>query len=309
MVARAGLVGLPVDRKRYGPLVATQRTGESGGREFQRIADELRGRIGNAYPLRSFLPSQRALAGELGVSRDTVQRALRELANEGWIQSRRGSGSRVIKIQRIQSSAAKATRVRGEVTLAPFISEAFEQPEVTLDVYTLTSESLDAHIRLQSERIRGGFISPQRITLRMLLPDAALPLPYPRVKDDRDDPRLRERLRTITESHTASLVGALRDLQTEGLVPSVDVRIQHTPLTPTFKTYLLNGVEALHGMYEVIERPLTLGDGELITALDVLGLGATLTHHVKTGEPTSPGSVFVDSMRQWFDSIWNLLSE
>ncbi len=107
---------------------------------------------------------------------------LRELANEGWIESRRGSGSRVKKVQRIQSSTAKATRLRGQVTLAPFISEAFERPEVTLDVYTLTSESLDAHIRLQSERIRGGFISPQRITLRMLLPDPSLPLPYPRVK-------------------------------------------------------------------------------------------------------------------------------
>ncbi|MFI8088269.1 GntR family transcriptional regulator [Streptomyces sp. NPDC086080] len=290
--------------------MAGQRTAEGGGgREFQRIADELRGRIGNAYPLRSFLPSQRALAEELGVSRDTVQRALRELANEGWIKSYRGSGSRVIKTQRIQSSAAKATRWRGEVTLAPFISEAFEQPEVTLDVYTLTSESLDAHIRLQAERIRGGFISPQRITLRMLLPDPALPLPYPRVQNDPDDTRLRERLRTITESHTTSLLGALRDLQTEGLVPSVDVWIKHAPLTPTFKLYLFNAVEVLHGMYEIIERPLELERGEVVTALDVLGLGATLTHHVKTGKPTAPGSVFVDSMQQWFDSVWKLLSE
>ncbi|MFI9467788.1 GntR family transcriptional regulator [Streptomyces sp. NPDC052492] len=288
------------------------RQGEAGGggREAQRVADELRARIGHVYPLGSFLPAQRALAVELGVSRDTVQRALRDLVSEGWIQSRRGSGSRVVKTQRIQSSAPKATRLHGQVTLAPFISEAFEQPEVTLDVYTLTSESLDAHIRLQSERIRGGFISPQHITLRMLLPDPSLPLPYPRVKDDRDDPRLRERLRIITESHTTSLVGALRDLQTEQLVPSVDVRIRHTPLTPTFKLYLFNAVEVLHGMYEIIERPLELERGEVVTALDVLGLGATLTHHVKEpGDSAAPGAVFVDSMQQWFDSVWNLLSE
>lgn len=288
--------------------MAGHRAGEGRGREFQRVVDELRGRIGGPYPLGSYLPAQRALAEELGVSRDTLQRALRELENEGWIRTRQGSGSRVIKTQHIQSSAAKATRLRGQVTLAPFISEAFERPEVTLDVYTLTSESLDAHIRLQSERIRGGFIAPQRITLRMLLPDASLPLPYPRVKDDRSDTRLRERLRTITESHTASLVGALTDLRTEGLVPSVDVRIRHTPLTPTFKLYLLNAVEVLHGMYEVIERPLALQRGEVVRALDVLGLGATLTHHVKTATPTAPGSVFVDSMQQWFDSVWNLLS-
>ncbi|GHF00508.1 hypothetical protein GCM10018789_32820 [Streptomyces werraensis] len=303
---------MPVDRKRYVPVVAG-RGGESsggGGREAQRVADELRSRIGHVYPLGSFLPAQRALAMELGVSRDTLQRALRELANEGWIESRRGSGSRVVKVQRIQSSTAKATRVRDQVTLAPFISEAFEQPEVTLDVYTLTSESLDAHIRLQSERIRGGFISPQRITLRMLLPDPSLPLPYPRVKGDVDDSRMRERLLRITETHTASLVGALRDLRTERLVPSVDVQVRHAPLTPTFKLYLLNEVEALHGMYEIIERQLELTDGEVVTALDVLGLGATLTHHVKNpADAGAPGTVFVDSMQQWFDSVWNHLTQ
>ncbi|MEU3443332.1 winged helix-turn-helix domain-containing protein [Streptomyces griseoincarnatus] len=280
------------------------------GRGAQRVADELRARIGHLYPLHSFLPAQRALATELGVSRDTLQRALRELANEGWTESRRGSGSRVVKVQRIQSSTAKATRVRGQMTLAPFISEAFEQPEVTLDVYTLTSESLDAHIRLQSERIRGGFISPQRITLRMLLPDPSLPLPYPRVKANEDDARMRARLRAITETHTASLVGALRDLQIEGLVPSVTVRVQHTPLTPTFKLYLLNEAEALHGMYEIIVRQLELADGEVVTVLDVLGLGATLTHHVKNpADAGAPGTVFVDSMQQWFTSVWKHLAQ
>ncbi|MGW0334572.1 winged helix-turn-helix domain-containing protein [Streptomyces sp. NPDC003011] len=288
-------------------------TGESGGKEFQRVADELRGRMTDGtYPVRSFLPSQRDLAEELEVSRDTVQRALRELASEGWIESRQGSGSRVIKTQRIQSSAAKATRLRRGVTLAPLISEAFEQPEVTLDVYTLTSESLDAHIRLQAERIRGGFISPQRIVLRLLLPDATLPLPYPRVKDDRSDERLRERLRGITERHTDSLEASLRDLQTEGLVPFVGVQVRHTPLTPTFKLYLFNGVEALHGPYEVIERKIMLGsdeEAEEVMALDVLGLGATLTHHVKDADSNSPGTIFVESMQRWFDSVWGLLAE
>ncbi|MEV2216416.1 hypothetical protein AB0H86_34195 [Streptomyces sp. NPDC050997] len=44
-------------------------------------------------------------------------------------------------------------------------------------------------------------------------------------------------------------------------------------------------------------------------ALDVLGLGATLTHYVKDAEPNSPGTVFVDSMEKWFKSVWELLSE
>jgi DNA-binding transcriptional regulator YhcF (GntR family) len=290
--------------------VDAQQTGEGGGKEFQRVADELRIRMTDGpYQLGSFLPSQRDLAEEFGVSRDTVQRALRELAGEGWIESRQGSGSRVKKTQRIQSSTPKASRSRRGMTLGPLISEAFERPEVTLDVYTLTSESLDAHIRLQVERIRGGFIAPQRIALRMLLPDETQSLPYPRVKDDENDSRPGERLRAISRRHTESLRVLLKDLQTEELVRSVDVQIRHAPLVPSFKLYLLNGVEALHGMYEVLERQIELDSGEVITALDVLGLGATLTHHVKDADPNSPGSVFVDSMQSWFDSVWSLLAE
>ncbi|GAA1431027.1 GntR family transcriptional regulator [Streptomyces thermospinosisporus] len=286
-----------------------QQAGEGAGKGFRAIADELRGRIADGlYPLRSFLPSQRDLAEELGVSRDTVQRALRELSDEGWIESRRGSGSRVIKVQRIQSTVPKATRPSRGLTLDLFISEAFEAPEVALDVYTLTSESLSAHIGLQAQRIRRGSISPQKITLRMLLPDASLPLPYPRVKDDRTDTRPLERLRAITDLHTTSLQTALNDLRTEKLVPSVDVRIRHAPLPPAFKLYLLNGKEALHGMYEVVERPMQLEGGEVVTALDVIGVGSTLTHHVKDQDAHSPGSVFVESMRLWFDSVWERLT-
>ncbi|MFF4827827.1 winged helix-turn-helix domain-containing protein [Streptomyces sp. NPDC001312] len=287
-----------------------ERAGDGGGREFRRVSAELRARMADGtYPVRSFLPSQRDLAEEYGVSRDTVQRVLRELANEGWTESRQGSGTRVIKNQRIQSSTAKATRSPRGVTLGPLISEAFEQPEVALDVYTLTSESLDAHIRLQAERIRGGFIQPRSIMLRMLLPATSLPLPYPRAMDDENAPRLHDRLLAITERHTDSLRSVLRDLRTEQLVPAVDVQIRHAPLTPAFKLYVLNGTEVLFGPYEVIERPVVLETGEEVRALDVLGLGATLTHHMRDADPDSPGSVFATSMRSWFESVWTLLSE
>jgi DNA-binding transcriptional regulator YhcF (GntR family) len=262
------------------------------------------------YPLSSYLPSQRDLAEEFHVSRDTVQRVLRELVNEGWIESHQGRGSKVVNTQLIQSSAAKGSRLRRGATLEGFISEAFEQPTVTLDVYTLTSESLYGHIQRQVDRIRDGFITPQRIALRMLLPSETLSLPYPHVKEGEDDPRLRQRLRTITEGHTESLRGSLTALQADDhLVPYVDVQIRRAPLTPAFKLYLLNGDEALHGPYEVIERKIELVPGEEITVVDVLGFRATLTHHVKNSDPNSLGTVFVDSMQKWFDSVWTLLSE
>lgn len=274
------------------------------------MAEELRVRMADGtYPLGSTMPSQRDLAEEFLISRDTVQRVVRELRNEGWIESRQGSGSRVVKNQRIQSSTARATRSRQAITLGPLISEVFEQPEVTLDVSTLTSESLDAHVRLQAERIRAGVISPERISLRMLLPSPELDLPYPRVKDDENDLRLRDRLHKLTDQHTKSLEQVLTALKAEKLVPSVEVEVRRARLTPTFKLYLINRTEALHGLYEVIERPLVLDSGEEVTALDVLGLGATLTHHVKDGDPNSAGSVFVDSHQAWFESVWTWLSE
>ncbi|MGW0818957.1 winged helix-turn-helix domain-containing protein [Streptomyces viridiviolaceus] len=280
------------------------------GREFRRVAETLRFRMADGtYALGALLPSQRELAQEFRVSRDTVQRVIQELGNEGWIENRQGTRARVVKSQRIQSSTPKATRSRHPLTLGPLISEAFEQPEVTLDVYTLTSESLDAHIRVQAERIRTRVIAPQRIALRMLLPSESLPLPYPRAKHDSDNKRLRHRLHDITRRHSRSLREVLRGLETERLVPSVELEIRHTPLTPTFKLYVINGAEALHSPYEVIERPLHLDDGETIDAYDVLGVGATLTHHVKDADPSSPGSAFVESMQGWFDSVWERLSE
>ncbi|MEU5297205.1 GntR family transcriptional regulator [Streptomyces umbrinus] len=284
--------------------------GDGGGREFERVSDELRARMANGvYPLGTLLPPQRVLAQEFRVSRDTVQRVLRVLGNESWIETRQGSGSRVIKAQRIHSSATRTVRPAQAVTLRSFINEAFEASEVTLDVYTLTSESLDAHIRMQAERIRDREISPGRIALRMLLPSEELRLPYPRTKDDPADLRLQNRLHEITHRHSASLRGALRDLRTDDLVPAVDIEIRHVPLVPTFKLYLLNGSEALHGPYEVIERTIELDDGEEVLALDVLGFGATLTHYESGDDSNFPGSVFVGSMQSWFDSIWNMLAQ
>lgn len=280
----------------------------AGGREFQRVLDELRRRMDDGtYRLGSHLPTQRDLAMEFEVSRDTVQRVLRELGSEGRIESRQGSGSRVIKVRQSPGSTQKATRSRRGCALGPLISEAFERPEVTLDVFTLTSESLDVHLRLQAERIRAGEIAPQRIVLRMLLPAETVSLPYPRAEDDADNELLRHRLQDIARRSTGSIRGALRDLSTEGLVPSVELEIRRTPLTPTFKLYVLNGEEVLHGLYEVVERTLALDDDREIRALDVIGLGAPLTHHVMDPDPHAPGSLFVIATRSWFESIWSLL--
>ncbi|MGW1882151.1 winged helix-turn-helix domain-containing protein [Streptomyces sp. NPDC001970] len=289
--------------------MGSRQSGEGAGREFQRVADTLRSQLADGgYPVDAVLPTQRQLAETFGVSRDTVQRALRELADEGWIESRQGSGSRVLKSsQTIHTSSSTRKAGTGRVTLAPFIRAAFEQPEVTLDAFTLTSESLDTHLRVQSERVRSGEIGPRRITVRLLLPDLRQPSVYPRNVADPEDLRPLERLRDISRRHADSLRDTLHDLRREGLVAEADLHVGHVPQYPTAKLYLLNGTDALHGFYDLTERKVLLPpDDEEVVIRDVLGVGATLFHYAKDGDPGSQGSVFVEAAQVWFDSHWKV---
>ena len=292
--------------------------GAGVGRESSSFLEALRVRIAEGtYAPGSHLPPQRALAEEFDVSRDTVQKVLGELKSEGWIDSKQGSGSWVVDEPPIHSPIQPPTAPRLRAALGPFIARVFTQRVVQLDVFTLTSESLDAHIRLQAERIRLEEIRPpERIDLRILLPAESIELPYPRAKkavggqDETSDidRRLQERLRDITRRHTSSLRAALRDLQTEGLVPEVHVDVRRIPLAPPFKLYLARDVETLLGPYRVVERSILLDDDTEIEVLDVLGLGAMLTRHVNDpGDPNSTGSVFIESWQAWYDSWWSVL--
>lgn len=279
-------------------------TGDSGGREFKRVAGELRMRMANGeYPMNAFLPAQRDLAKEFGVSRDTVQRVLKELQSEGWIDTRQGSGSRVIR-----SPTSSTLRM---ATLGQFIDQAFKRSEVRLDVSALTSESLYAHIRLHVERIiEGRQDPPQRITLRMLLPGEKVDMPYWRTGDKDLDELLKARYLDITHQHTALLRRTLNELKSSKRVPSVEFELRRTSrLAPAFKAYLVNGEEVLQGFYEVYERGIPLDDGREIEAVDVVGLGARLTHFVRDQNPSSPGTMFVETIQAWFDSTWEFLTE
>ena len=67
---------------------------------YCRLAGHLRRRIRvGDLPAGSQLPSSRAMARQLGVSRNTVVTAYEVLACEGMIAIRRGSGTRVIAVR------------------------------------------------------------------------------------------------------------------------------------------------------------------------------------------------------------------
>ena len=70
------------------------------------------------------LPSSRALAGELGVSRNTVLAAYDQLFAEGYIEGKIGSGTRVSKVLPEEVLATRST--------APSIQETRKQNPIRL---------------------------------------------------------------------------------------------------------------------------------------------------------------------------------
>lgn len=291
-------------RIRQGWRVSTWSGADEGGRKAQELKSALLADITEGeYDEGALLPSQRELAAKYGVSRDTVQRVLGVLAGEGWIESRQGRGSVVLRTQTVGSSVRKSAAVR-RVTLGPLVAAAFEAPDVTLDVFTLTSEVLYTHVRVQEERIRAREIGPATITIRMLTPPDDQVLPYPYAPADPADGRPQQHLQGIRKYHTDNLVRRLQELERDIDGLSATVEIRRTSLVPYSKLYIFNGAEVVTGPYVPTERPITLTDGTTLDVVDVMGFDSTLTHCAKDEDPESQDSLIVSSWQRWFDATW-----
>jgi len=84
----------------------------TGKISFQGIRDEVLLRIQNGiWPQGTLLPTEIALAEEFGCARATVNRALRELAEDGVVERKRKSGTRV-NIAPIKKAKIKISIVR-----------------------------------------------------------------------------------------------------------------------------------------------------------------------------------------------------
>ena len=87
---------------------------------FRQIAQHIRtGIAAGVYQVGDLLPSQRALALEMVVNPNTVQRAYEELEREGLVYTRKGVGLFVAK--RGDSSARSKSRVAVAAALADAI--------------------------------------------------------------------------------------------------------------------------------------------------------------------------------------------
>lgn len=275
---------------------------------YRRIAQELRDRIESGlYTVGTQIPTQESLAAHFAVSRVTVQRALRELVDAGHIDSQRGRGSYVQP--RSDETVPRDPPGTSGVALPTHIGKAFGARRVTLDVFSLTTESLNAAVAIPLLRIRSGEISPESIAVRVLLPNLEEPLAVPRRVDEPDDERPLARLRELVRNHTGTLVSSIQALPELGLVPDVSVEVRSVAATPLHKVYLLNETEVLHGYYSVVKRPVAYR-GEEMEIYDFLGLGALLFHRSAAGERPDPYDVaFVEQSKSWFESLWSTIAK
>src|SRR5215207_692709 len=105
------------------------------------------------------LPSGSQLSKRYGVARMTVQQAIRVLRDEGLVVSRQGSGVFV------------RDRTARPVGLRPVVERAFQRPQVSIDFFGFTAETLLGVIQEPLDKIRAGGPAPESIAIRMLVPD------------------------------------------------------------------------------------------------------------------------------------------
>jgi DNA-binding transcriptional regulator YhcF (GntR family) len=243
------------------------------------------------------LPSQKELAERYGVSRMTVQQALRILKDESLVVSRQGSGM------------FARERTEKPVGLRPHIENAFEAESVSIDFLGYTAETLHGAIAEPLDKIRSGRLTPKSIQIRILLPDLTRPLALPVAisGDESESSTARSRMTEIGARFTGGITNAVEELADLGLVPQATVETRRIAAAPMFKAYVINNTDAFFGYYPVMSHDVRIGDQHL-TIYDPMGKDAVLFHWTDDGDIQSVGAQFVIETRRWFDSAWSNIS-
>jgi DNA-binding transcriptional regulator YhcF (GntR family) len=266
---------------------------------YKQVANTLRAAIlTHRFNAGEKLPSQNDLATQYGVARMTIQQALRLLRDEGLIVSRAGSGVYV------------RDRADQAVGLRPTIEHAFERSRVTIDFAGLTGETLLGALDEPLDRIRRGRLTPESISIRLLLPDMSQPLAVPSRAGSNpgEDPAVRNRAKQIAHRSAGQIIESIEELGTIGLVPKTSVECRVVNLPMMFKLYLLNDEEVFFGFYPVVEREVAI-DGKEVPIFDAVGKDTVLFHHSVSDDDRATGSQYVDQARIWFNSLWGTISK
>jgi DNA-binding transcriptional regulator YhcF (GntR family) len=262
---------------------------------YRQVADALRAAIlTRKLKPGDKLPSQAELADRYKVARMTIQQALRELRSEGLTVSRQGSGVYVRE------------RVERPVGLRPHVEAAFQRQHVALDFAGFSGETLHGAIQEPLDKIRAGAIKPETISIRILLPNLAIPAALPSRAGDNpgDDPDVRKRSEDTARRHVGAIIASVLELNDLGLVDKATAEARVFAGTPQFKLYLLNSEELFFAFYPVVEHTVRVA-GTPTPIFDSLGKDAVLFHHAVTDDEATAGPQYVEQARIWFDSVWN----
>jgi len=243
------------------------------------------------------LPSQNELAERYGVSRMTIQQALRILKDEALVVSRQGSGMFVRQ------------RTEKPIGLRPHVEKAFEADSVRLDFLGYTAETLHGAIAEPLDKIRAGRLTPQSIQVRILASDMTQPvaLPVAISGDDAETAAARARVADIGTRYIGAITDAVEELADLGLVPHANVETRRFGAAPMFKAYVINDADAFFGYYPVVKHEVRV-DGQHIATYDPMGKDAVLFHWTDDGDIESVGTQFVIETRKWFDSVWDSIA-
>ncbi|MEV4612305.1 winged helix-turn-helix domain-containing protein [Kitasatospora sp. NPDC049258] len=241
------------------------------------------------------LPSHKDLTEMYGFARATIQRALRDLEDEGLVVSRKGSGVYV------------RNRTERPAGLRPYVEQAFASDTVTIDFAGFSSETLHGALQEPLDKIRIGRLTPRSISIRILVPDMSVPQAAPvRREDCADDVRLRDRMHDIMVGYARSIRDSVAELSHLGLVSETRVEVRVHSGTQFFKLYIINETDAFFGYYPI--RPnKVVAQGEAIEIYDLVGKDTVLFHHSVNEGDSSSGLQQVEQGRMWFDSIWDTI--
>ncbi|MCH6161104.1 GntR family transcriptional regulator [Streptomyces marispadix] len=269
------------------------------------VAAALRERIDSGeLPPGARIPTQKDLAAEYGVNRTAVRQALQELKHLGLItDTGRGAPPAVARAD----SSQEAPKPAG-TELAERLYEAFRAEHVTIDTYSLTTETFNNALARPHRSIVDGTLQPRSVTVRVILPSSEAYLALPRLINNPDDRRPLHRLHELQRTWATALRMSLEVFRDRYGVPEVSCQIRTVAATPLQKLYLLNGTEALLGYYHVVPEEVTY-QGEELEIYDVLGFETALFRFSSGSEnPDRQDVAFVHDSQAWFDSLWDTIA-
>ncbi|MFC1412929.1 winged helix-turn-helix domain-containing protein [Streptacidiphilus sp. N1-12] len=284
----------------------------SSPQKLQHVYDRLREEIARLGP-KARLPSQNELVKQLNVSRDTVQRALKWLQEEGLVHSVQGRGTFVAELTAVGADAVegggpvaeRADRLKPAFKgLGDYLKGAFKEKDVTIDFFGFTAETLSMVLkeRLFELRLADSGSQPASLTIRLLLPAMGTHLALPRSIEDPADERPLDRLRELTARLVGDLRVSLRDAAGRQLIEKADLQVRTVRMTPQVKLYIINRTVALMSWYEIqrntVDVPASDDSGavEHLPIHDLMGVDALLIPQLPAAVPLA---------QQWFDSQWD----